>query len=206
MRRRDFLKSAGLVSAGLALSNVGELLSESAAGCVRSRSRRELRCRSRPEPRSFGCLLRLSRKRRIKERSRTDTTPRGEGRHERDQAGRSRDRFSNIPGRAKPVLTLTSRVQTRNYRLIFSRPGNAPRRVEPNSNFLQPTKLLPSDGIVKATATEITKGANTDVEKASAIYEWIVDKTFRDPKTRAAAAATSGSCWSPEIWAVNALT
>jgi transglutaminase-like putative cysteine protease len=51
-------------------------------------------------------------------------------------------------------------------------------------HFLQPTKLLPTDGIVKATANEITKGAKTDVEKARAIYEWIVDNTFRNPKTR----------------------
>jgi transglutaminase-like putative cysteine protease len=50
--------------------------------------------------------------------------------------------------------------------------------------FLRPTKLLPTDGIVKETATEITKGASGDVEKARAIYEWIVDNTFRDPKTR----------------------
>ena len=39
-------------------------------------------------------------------------------------------------------------------------------------------------GIVKATATEITTGAKTDIEKARAIYEWIVDNTFRNPKTR----------------------
>jgi len=51
-------------------------------------------------------------------------------------------------------------------------------------HFLRPTKLLPTDGIVKATASEITKGAKTDVEKARAIYEWIADNTFRNPKTR----------------------
>jgi transglutaminase-like putative cysteine protease len=37
---------------------------------------------------------------------------------------------------------------------------------------------------VKATVTEITSGARTDIEKARAIYEWIVENTFRDPKTR----------------------
>jgi hypothetical protein len=52
------------------------------------------------------------------------------------------------------------------------------------SNFLRPTKLLPTNGIVKATATEITSGAKTDFEKARAIYAWIVENTFRDPKTR----------------------
>src|SRR5260221_7839627 len=43
---------------------------------------------------------------------------------------------------------------------------------------------MPTDGIVRATATEITKGSNTDVEKARAIYEWIVENTSRNPKTR----------------------
>jgi len=50
--------------------------------------------------------------------------------------------------------------------------------------FLRPTKLVPTDGIVKATTIDITKGATTDLEKARAIYEWIVDNTFRDPKVR----------------------
>jgi len=45
-------------------------------------------------------------------------------------------------------------------------------------------QALPTDGIVQATASEITNGAKTDVEKARAIYEWIVDNTFRNPKTR----------------------
>jgi transglutaminase-like putative cysteine protease len=44
--------------------------------------------------------------------------------------------------------------------------------------------MLPTDGIVKTTAAEVTRGAKTDLEKARAIYEWIVDNTFRNPKTR----------------------
>jgi transglutaminase-like putative cysteine protease len=43
---------------------------------------------------------------------------------------------------------------------------------------------MPTDGIVKETGVEITKGAKSDVEKARAIYEWIVENTFRNPKTR----------------------
>jgi transglutaminase-like putative cysteine protease len=43
---------------------------------------------------------------------------------------------------------------------------------------------MPTDGIVRATATEITKDSKTDVEKARAIYEWIVENTSRNPKTR----------------------
>jgi transglutaminase-like putative cysteine protease len=49
---------------------------------------------------------------------------------------------------------------------------------------LQPTELIPTDGIVRDTAREITQGARTDVDKARAIYEWVVENTFRDPKVR----------------------
>ena len=85
----------------------------------------------------------------------------------------------------KPVLTLTSRIATKNYAVDLSAPGKGPmaNRAE-LEHFLRPTKLLPTDGIVKATATDITQGARTDLDKARVIYEWIVDNTFRNPKTR----------------------
>ena len=44
---------------------------------------------------------------------------------------------------------------------------------------------MPTDGIVRDTAREITKSARGgDIGKARAIYDWIVENTFRDPKTR----------------------
>src|SRR2546430_3043665 len=46
-------------------------------------------------------------------------------------------------------------------------------------HFLQPTTLLPTDGIVKATATQITNGAAKDADKARAVYEWGVHHTVR---------------------------
>ena len=50
--------------------------------------------------------------------------------------------------------------------------------------YLEASDLIRTDGIVEATAREITKAAKTDVEKARALYEWIVDNTFRDPKVK----------------------
>lgn len=92
---------------------------------------------------------------------------------------------AEFPGRAKPVLTLTSRIATRNYAVDLSTPGKAPKADRAELEyFRRPTKMLPTDGIVKETATEITAGAKTDLDKARAIYEWIVANTFRDPKTR----------------------
>lgn len=88
------------------------------------------------------------------------------------------------PG-VKPVLTLTSRIATRDYVVDLSAPREPLKTDRAELEyFRRPTKMLPTDGIVKATATEITGRATTDLQKARAIYEWIVDNTFRDPKTR----------------------
>jgi transglutaminase-like putative cysteine protease len=92
---------------------------------------------------------------------------------------------AEFPAGVKPILTVTSRIATKNFAVDLSAPGNAPKgdRAE-LEHFLRPTKLMPTDGVVKTTVTEITSGTKTDVEKARAIYEWIVENTFRNPKTR----------------------
>ena len=92
---------------------------------------------------------------------------------------------AEFPAGVTPVLTVTSRITTKNFAVDLSAPGRAPKDDPAElKHFLRPTKLMPTDGIVKATSTEITKGSNTDVEKARAIYEWIVENTARNPKTR----------------------
>jgi transglutaminase-like putative cysteine protease len=50
--------------------------------------------------------------------------------------------------------------------------------------FLQPTKHVQTDGIVKATADKIVAGRTDPDQKARAIYDWIVDKTVRDAGVR----------------------
>jgi len=92
---------------------------------------------------------------------------------------------AEFPAGVKPVLAVTSLVQTQNIAVDLAAPGNAHKDSRSGlEHFLRPSKLIPTDGIVKSTALEITKGATTDVDKARAIYEWIVDNTFRNPKTR----------------------
>jgi transglutaminase-like putative cysteine protease len=92
---------------------------------------------------------------------------------------------AKFPSDVKPVLTLTSQVALKDYSVDLSKPSHTRPHVPAElKSYLQPHKNIPTDGIVKTTATEITKGANADVEKARAIYEWIVDNTFRDPKVR----------------------
>ena len=90
-----------------------------------------------------------------------------------------------FPAGVKPTLMLQSRVATKSIAVDLSASVRPPKvnRTELN-HYLRPTKLLPTSGIVKNTAIEITRGATTDVEKARAIYEWIVENTVREPKTR----------------------
>src|SRR5690349_11496988 len=83
-----------------------------------------------------------------------------------------------------PVIEVTSRFMTRDRAVHFAAPGNAELSAAERRFFTAPTELIPTDGIVRKTALEITRGATNDVEKGRAIYEWIVDNTFRDPKTR----------------------
>jgi transglutaminase-like putative cysteine protease len=92
---------------------------------------------------------------------------------------------AEFPEGVRPVVTVTSRVATRNFAVDVSKPGRGAKENRTDLEyFLRPTKLLPTDGIVKTTADQITASSKTDLEKARAIYEWIVENTFRDPKTR----------------------
>lgn len=85
---------------------------------------------------------------------------------------------------AKPVLTLVSRFATRDVAVDLAKPIKVAGDRAELARYLKSTQFLPTDGIVKDTAMDITKGAKGDVEKARAIYDWICDNTFRDPKTR----------------------
>ncbi len=50
--------------------------------------------------------------------------------------------------------------------------------------YLEPTASMPNGGIVLAKAREIVGERTAPLEKARAIYDWIVDNTFRRAKTR----------------------
>ena len=79
-------------------------------------------------------------------------------------------------------------VSTQNRNLELSAPNPALVLSKTEQQFwTRGTKYLPTDGIVKAKSQECLAGlpANaTDVEKAKAIYNWVVDNTHRNPQTR----------------------
>jgi transglutaminase-like putative cysteine protease len=92
---------------------------------------------------------------------------------------------AEFPAGVKPVLVVTSRVATRDHSVSFAARATGEKSDRATlRHFLRPTSMLPTDGIVRETARLATKSARTDLDKARAIYEWIVDNTFRDPKVR----------------------
>lgn len=50
--------------------------------------------------------------------------------------------------------------------------------------YLRPARMLPLDGKVKDYAMRITKDKKTILEKAAAIYDWIVENMYRDPNVK----------------------
>jgi transglutaminase-like putative cysteine protease len=188
MNRRDFLRSASLVSAGLAIPGTARLFAEETlptgwrtfevtthvevlnpSGATRIWLPAPLTSMT-PFQRTLANKF---------------TAEGGAAKLVESNADALGSITAEFPAGERPVLTLKSRVATRDIAVDPSVPRRAPKadRAELD-HYLRPTRLLPTDGIVKDTAAEITSGAMTDVQKARAIYEWIVENTFRDPKTR----------------------
>ena len=85
----------------------------------------------------------------------------------------------------KPVLLVKSRFATRDWKVDLARADNPiPETPETLAKYLAPSSHMQTTGAVKDLSDEVVKGAHSDVEKARAIYEWICDNTQRDPKTK----------------------
>jgi transglutaminase-like putative cysteine protease len=82
-----------------------------------------------------------------------------------------------------PQIEVTAEVQTQDRSLTPGQ-GTAPPLSDAERKLnLAATELLATDGLVKETADDIVKGKKDDVAKARAIYDWVVENTFRNPKT-----------------------
>jgi len=87
---------------------------------------------------------------------------------------------------AAPVIEVTSSFMTRDRAVdpTKRKPDAEKLSAADVAFYTAATELIPTDGIVKETSRDIVKGAKSDVDKARAIYEWVVENTFRDAKTR----------------------
>jgi transglutaminase-like putative cysteine protease len=88
------------------------------------------------------------------------------------------------PSEAAPFVDVTSRIAVRDRAVDFDKPSAAVLSRKDRAHYLRATELIPTDGIVKETSDKIIGGATNDLDKARLIYAWVVENTFRDPKTR----------------------
>jgi len=188
MQRRDFLRSAGVFSACLALPNPRRLFATRAS----SGNWRTFEVTTRVEVLKPSGATRIWLPAALIARTPFQKTLANSFNCEGGTAKLLHRRDDGLgivaaefPAGARPILTLTSRVATSDYAVELSPSGKAAKE-NPAAlrHFLRSTKLLPTVFFKQATANEITNGSKTDLEKARAIYDWMVDNTFRDPKTR----------------------
>jgi transglutaminase-like putative cysteine protease len=88
------------------------------------------------------------------------------------------------PDAPAAMLQVTSRVQTQSR--SFDRSSHAAGLNERLAlkQWLRPTALKPTDGIVLKVARQITDGARDDLAKVQRIYQWVVVNAYREPKVR----------------------
>ncbi|WP_045226838.1 transglutaminase-like domain-containing protein [Methyloterricola oryzae] len=85
-----------------------------------------------------------------------------------------------------PVLEIKSRFATQDRQLrLDKRPSVAVTETKATLDyFRRPSKLIKTHGIVASTSRRITAPYKQDIDKARAIYDWIIENTFRDPKVK----------------------
>lgn len=109
-------------------------------------------------------------------------------------------RFDTITGTASPMfyaewhgngprsVTVSSVVKTTDRAVNLYHHSERGRSAIPADvkRFLEPTRDMPLDGIVRKTALSISKEANSQspLKTARAIYDWVVDNSYRDQATR----------------------
>jgi transglutaminase-like putative cysteine protease len=186
MKRRDFLRHTGTMCAGLALSKAVPFFAENAMS-----SWRTFEVTTRVEVLKPSGTTHIWLPAALIQNTPFQKTMANKFDAEGGSAKLTQSKQDSLgivtatyPEHAKPVLIMTSRVSLKNYGVDLAAPRRAHASRGELEFFLQPSKYVPTDGIVKETAQKATKGATSDIDKARAIYEWIVENTFRDPKVR----------------------
>jgi transglutaminase-like putative cysteine protease len=88
------------------------------------------------------------------------------------------------PGESKPTVEVVSRIRTQDRALDWGRRQSVREDAATLAFWTAPTQLMPTDGIVRRTAADITRGKRSDLDKSRAIYDWVVQNTYREPKVR----------------------
>jgi len=97
-------------------------------------------------------------------------------------AGMVHARFGPDTGAA--MLEVTSLVRTRDRAVDWRSRGGVPDDASLRAAWTRPTALVPTDGLVRSAAQQAVGGAEGDVAKLRAIYEWVAANVDREPSVR----------------------
>jgi len=112
------------------------------------------------------------------------------GRHELREASEWGAKFVHVEWsglKEKAIAEVSSRVALQDRAVHLLHPVGTMRLSEAEHRlYSSSNQHIPLDGIVKQTSDQIvtTKGAVRPLEKARAIYEWMVQNTYRDGSVR----------------------
>lgn len=82
-------------------------------------------------------------------------------------------------------LEFSSRVSLRDVSVDLGRARQTASEIPADvALYLKPTPSSPTDGVVLDTARKIAKGKETPIQKAQAVYDWILENGVRDPNTK----------------------
>ena len=85
----------------------------------------------------------------------------------------------------RATVEVVSSAETKDRRVSVSTPSRAaPLSEDERRLYTAATESIPTDGIVRDMARRIAGDARSDLDKARAVYEWVVENTFRDGATR----------------------
>ncbi|MDH5638171.1 MAG: transglutaminase family protein [Nitrospinota bacterium] len=84
------------------------------------------------------------------------------------------------PTKDKRFVDITFRASS-SERKAGAAPGEEPPIPESVIKYTSATPLLPTDGEIGAIASAAVEGKTSIAEKHTAIYNWVVENTFRDP-------------------------
>ena len=87
-------------------------------------------------------------------------------------------------GEPAPLVELTSRFQTQDRAIDWSKKVVTEDDPALVKMWTKSTDLMPTDGSVRETAVEVTRGKTTDIDRVRALYDWILANTYREPKVR----------------------
>lgn len=79
------------------------------------------------------------------------------------------------------TITFNADATERIMKSFPSPDAEIPVEVRP---YLESTKFLPVDGKIKEVSLKITAGKKSIKDKAEAVYDWVVENTFRDPNVK----------------------